>query len=226
LNNYSVFITFTFSNIIRKGFSMRRTFQMASVLSVVAVLMLFVIPNSAHASGVVTTSSITHSTIAIPQQQCDQLKKVFPQHRSDPQLCQITETHTFSGVPSVIKSIQTHSVGALSPAACRAGSDIISTDDLRYSYFWTVELDTNFRYNGSGCAPSLIDQDSFTKWSDFSSVSETTRTLTDSGKVTVIQDIQSTNYGPIPISFHSCQSRGQDYYGDTFYASYLHSGGC
>jgi hypothetical protein len=202
---------------------MRHTFRLFGVLIAVAAFSLIaVIPAFAQTSGAAMVRSVTTTTMAIPTPQCDQIKKAFPQHLSDPHLCQVVITHTLQGTPLALQSMQTHRYGSCSAN----GSDVQATDDLRYSYFWIVELYTHFRAHNWGCTPSLLDQNGFVKISFAATVSESRRVVTNGNMVTVIQDIQSTIFNPFPVSFHSCQSRGLNGWGDWPYRANLIGGGC
>lgn len=179
----------------------KKLFSGIVILSFLLVCLIF-LPLTAQAASVPkTTTAITTTSIPLSTQMCTLLKKEFPNHVADPQLCAITITHKVVTTP--VSTVQPYA-----PTNCAPRNTATAYDQLSYSFVWTAELDTEYQNYGQGCTPALLFHNSYMTYvGPLTTASQSSTVYTINHTVTVMQNIDSTS---VSISMHSCQERGFD----------------
>jgi hypothetical protein len=187
-----------------------------------------IVPSAGAMSKIVTTE---HQNLSATR--CQQIKKAFPSHAKDKNICVVTITHTIIGPTSLVSRLDSKTMRLrpnMANYSCTSGGSYASAyDDLSYSYMWTEELYTRFHYYSAGCTPTLVANNGYPTYAivGLTELTQSTGSYTEGTLVTAFENITSKNgvfgYG---AEFSSCQSRGLDGYGAWPYRSNLYAQDC
>lgn len=186
------------------------------------------VPSAGAMSKIVTTE---HQNLSATR--CQQIKKAFPSHAKDKNICVVTITHTITGPTSLLSRLDSKTMRMrpnMANGSCTSGGSYASAyDDLTYGVMWTEELYTRFHYYSAGCTPTLVVNNGYPTYAivGISELNQSTSSYTQGTLVTAVENITSKNgvfgYG---VEFSSCQSRGLDGYAAWPYYSNLYAQDC
>lgn len=107
-----------------------------------------------------TSTSSGSETLQVPAKECSILKAAYPAHANDPKLCQFvhhwTRTDTFQNAGSATTYAAANS--------CPTGTTSFHDYNTGEYWWWQMDMNTTFRWNGDCGYPDLTSQNCYVEW--------------------------------------------------------------